>query len=100
MLLVVRVVYKTAKVNLETLRQVGERVVGADLVSLVRRKRHAMRQIKEVAHRVQPIPRTMWGPTSLVNTSGSRRQSETNVRNFGLSGLRSGIFAPLIKRNS
>ena len=98
MLPVGRVVDEAAKMHAVGLREMAEHVPGANLVALVGRIRHAMRQEQQVAHcpalRLQPSPRTIGGPSRLATGSGSRFQAAMNSRYFGLSGLWSGIVAP------
>ncbi len=94
MLLVRRIVDEAAEMNAMRARQIAEDVPGTDLVALVRRIGNAVRQEQQIAHGVQPSPRTIGGPSRLATDSGRRFQAAMNSRYFGLSGLWSGIAAP------
>ena len=76
-LLVRRVVDEGAQEHAVALLQVAQQVVGAHLVALVGRVRHAVHQVQQVCHRPYPQPRlrTMCGPSQLATGNGSRRQA-------------------------
>ena len=94
MLAVRRIVDEAAEMDPMRARQIAEDVPGTDLVALVGRIGDAVRQEQQVAHRAQPSPRTIGGPSSWPPASGSRFQAAMNSRYFGLSGLWSGIVPP------
>src|SRR5690348_13549398 len=88
------VVHKAAEMNAEIASEATEHVPGADLLALVGRVRHAMRQEQQIAHVRQPRPRTIGGPSRFAIGSGSRFHAAMNSRYFGLSGLCSGTACP------
>ena len=98
MLAVRRIVNEAAEMDAMGARQVAEDVPRTDLVALVRRIGDAVRQKQQIAHGVQPSPRTIGGPSRLATGSGRRFQAAMNSRYFGLSGLWSGIVAPGARR--
>ena len=93
MLAVRRIVDEAAEMDAMRARQIAENVPGTDLVALVGRIGDAVRQEQQIAHRAQPSPRTIGGPSRLATASGRRFHAAMNSRYFGLSGLWSGIVA-------
>ena len=83
MLRVGRVVDEAAEMDAMRARQMRSMCHDADLVALVGRIGDAVRQEQQVAHRAQPSPRTIGGPSRLATGSGRRFQAAMKA---GISG--------------
>ena len=89
---IVGIVDKAAEMNRVGADQVGQEMMGPDLVALGGRSRDAMRKEQDFRQAPHPRPRAISGPSALATRSGRRRQSAMKIAYLGLSGLTSGIL--------
>jgi hypothetical protein len=99
-IVVVRIVDQAAEMNHPGAGEVGQEVIGPDLVAFGRRERKSMRKEQQLGQSPYPRPREISGPSAFATARGRRRQIAMKTAYLGFNGLISGRFEARSRRYS